>query len=68
MALGSNRLTALPMEFALLSRLRYLNLKNNNFTVFPDVVRAFVARASFLLFPFTIAYAYAHPGHPGHEP
>lgn len=27
------------MAFALLSRLRYLVLKNNNFTVFPDVVR-----------------------------
>jgi hypothetical protein len=28
------------MAFALLSRLRYLNLKSNSFTVFPDVVRA----------------------------
>jgi hypothetical protein len=28
------------MGFALLSRLRYLNLKNNNFTIFPEVVRA----------------------------
>jgi len=27
------------MAFALLSRLRYLNLKNNSFSVFPDVVR-----------------------------
>lgn len=26
------------MAFALLSRLRYLNLKNNSLTVFPDVV------------------------------
>lgn len=26
------------MAFALLSRLRYLNLKNNCLTVFPDVV------------------------------
>lgn len=37
-ALGFNRLTMLPEAFALLSRLRYLTLKNNNFTVFPDVV------------------------------
>ncbi|KAI0273711.1 RAM signaling pathway protein-domain-containing protein [Gloeopeniophorella convolvens] len=35
---ASNRLAALPMAFALLSRLRYLNLKNNCFTVFPDVL------------------------------
>lgn len=27
------------MAFALLSRLRYLNLKNNSFSIFPDVVR-----------------------------
>jgi hypothetical protein len=26
------------MGFALLSRLRYLNLKNNSFSVFPEVV------------------------------
>jgi Leucine-rich repeat (LRR) protein len=39
MALGNNRLTTLPTEFALLSRLRYLNLKSNCFSVFPDVVR-----------------------------
>ncbi|THV07960.1 hypothetical protein K435DRAFT_642682 [Dendrothele bispora CBS 962.96] len=37
-ALGQNRLTALPTEFALLSRLRYLNLKHNSFTVFPNVL------------------------------
>lgn len=37
--LGNNRLTTLPTEFALLSRLRYLNLKHNNFSNFPDVVR-----------------------------
>lgn len=37
-ALGYNRLATLPMAFALLSRLRYLNLKNNSFSVFPDVV------------------------------
>ena len=31
------------MAFALLSRLRYLNLKNNSFSIFPDVVRKFSA-------------------------
>ncbi|KAI0006106.1 RAM signaling pathway protein-domain-containing protein [Russula compacta] len=36
--LASNRLATLPMAFALISRLRYLNLKNNCLTVFPDVV------------------------------
>ncbi|KAF5324937.1 hypothetical protein D9611_004582 [Ephemerocybe angulata] len=36
--LGSNRLTTLPTEFALLSRLRYLNLKHNSFSSFPDVL------------------------------
>jgi hypothetical protein len=40
MALGFNRLAALPMALALLSSLRYLNLRNNHFTTFPDVVRA----------------------------
>lgn len=35
---GHNRLAALPTEFALLSSLRYLNLKYNCFTVFPEVV------------------------------
>jgi len=38
-ALGYNRLATLPMAFALLARLRYLNLRANSFTVFPDVVR-----------------------------
>ncbi|KAF8842515.1 hypothetical protein BDN67DRAFT_1035971 [Paxillus ammoniavirescens] len=37
-ALGYNRLATLPTAFALVSRLRYLNLKNNNFSVFPDVL------------------------------
>lgn len=37
-ALANNRLTTLPAEFALLSRLRYLNLKHNSFNVFPDVL------------------------------
>ncbi|KAG6911442.1 hypothetical protein DXG01_014516 [Tephrocybe rancida] len=36
--LGNNRLTMLPTEFALLSQLRYLNLKRNSFSVFPDVL------------------------------
>ncbi|KAI6117554.1 RAM signaling pathway protein-domain-containing protein, partial [Pisolithus croceorrhizus] len=38
--LGYNRLTNLPTAFALLSRLRYLNLKNNNFSSIPDVLTA----------------------------
>ncbi|KAF9228722.1 hypothetical protein BS17DRAFT_690668 [Gyrodon lividus] len=37
-ALGYNRLATLPTAFALVSRLRYLNLKNNSFSVFPDVL------------------------------
>ncbi|KAF8580905.1 hypothetical protein K439DRAFT_1414926 [Ramaria rubella] len=37
-ALGYNRLATLPMAFALLARLRYLNLRANCFTVFPDVL------------------------------
>ncbi|KAG8217265.1 hypothetical protein J3R82DRAFT_5358 [Butyriboletus roseoflavus] len=37
-ALGYNRLATLPTAFALLSCLRYLNLKNNSFSVFPDVL------------------------------
>ncbi|KAG2120027.1 RAM signaling pathway protein-domain-containing protein [Suillus clintonianus] len=37
-ALGYNRLATLPTAFALLSRLRYLNLQNNSFTSFPDVL------------------------------
>ncbi|KAI0636774.1 RAM signaling pathway protein-domain-containing protein [Trametes polyzona] len=37
-ALAHNRLTTLPMAFSLLSRLRYLVLKNNSFSVFPDVL------------------------------
>lgn len=38
LALGNNRLTTLPTEFASLSRLRYLNLKHNGFSTFPDVL------------------------------
>ncbi|KZT11311.1 uncharacterized protein LAESUDRAFT_747064 [Laetiporus sulphureus 93-53] len=37
-ALAYNRLTTLPMALSLLSRLRYLVLRNNNFSVFPDVL------------------------------
>ncbi|KAL0947467.1 hypothetical protein HGRIS_013573 [Hohenbuehelia grisea] len=37
-ALSHNQLTTLPRAFALLSRLRYLNLRSNSFTVFPDVL------------------------------
>ncbi|OAX40349.1 hypothetical protein K503DRAFT_768663 [Rhizopogon vinicolor AM-OR11-026] len=37
-ALGYNRLATLPTAFALLSRLRYLNLQNNSFSIFPDVL------------------------------
>jgi hypothetical protein len=40
--LASNRLATLPVTFALLSRLRYLNLKSNSLAVFPDVVSASV--------------------------
>ncbi|KAI6038457.1 RAM signaling pathway protein-domain-containing protein [Pisolithus marmoratus] len=36
--LGYNRLTTLPTAFALFSRLRYLNLKSNNFSSIPDVL------------------------------
>uniref|UniRef100_A0A8H7Y5H7 RAM signaling network component n=1 Tax=Psilocybe cubensis TaxID=181762 RepID=A0A8H7Y5H7_PSICU len=38
LALGHNRLTTLPPEFALFTKLRYLNLKHNSFTAFPDVL------------------------------
>jgi len=39
-ALGNNRLTTLPTELALLTRLRYLNLKHNSFSTFPRAVRS----------------------------
>ena len=35
---ASNRLATIPVTLALLSHLRYLNLKNNCFSVFPNVV------------------------------
>lgn len=41
MALGYNRLSTLPMALSLLSSIRYLNLRNNHFLAFPDVVRMF---------------------------
>jgi hypothetical protein len=37
-ALNSNALTDLPRSLELISRLRYLNLRANAFTVFPAVV------------------------------
>ncbi|KAF8654226.1 hypothetical protein AX16_003750 [Volvariella volvacea WC 439] len=37
-AFTNNKLTTLPTEFALLSRLRYLNLSRNRFAIFPDVL------------------------------
>ncbi|CAA7267886.1 unnamed protein product [Cyclocybe aegerita] len=43
LALKSNRIYSLPAEFALLSRLRYLNLRHNIFTEFPDVLIAMPA-------------------------
>lgn len=39
LALGFNRLTALPAAFAQLAHVRYLNLKGNAFTSIPDPVR-----------------------------
>ena len=36
-ALAGNRLTSLPSTFSLLTRLRYLTLRSNSFTVFPEV-------------------------------
>ncbi|KIY43334.1 hypothetical protein FISHEDRAFT_67851 [Fistulina hepatica ATCC 64428] len=38
MSLASNHISTLPMDFALLSRLRYLNLKSNALTEFPQVL------------------------------
>ncbi|KAF8201642.1 hypothetical protein BJ912DRAFT_946014, partial [Pholiota molesta] len=38
LALGNNRLSTLPLEFELFTRLRYINLKHNIFTIFPDVL------------------------------
>ena len=37
-ALVGNRLASLPTAFAGLSRLRYLTLRSNAFSVFPEVV------------------------------
>lgn len=42
LALGNNRLTTLPTEFALLNQLRYLNLRHNSFPSFPEIVRIFL--------------------------
>lgn len=38
-AMGHNRLSTLPTELALLTHLRYLNLRHNSFSTFPRVVR-----------------------------
>ncbi|TRM62767.1 RAM signaling pathway protein-domain-containing protein [Schizophyllum amplum] len=43
LALGYNKLTALPAQFVKLSQLRYLNLRNNGFAEFPRVLTAMVA-------------------------
>lgn len=40
------------MAFALISRLRYLNLKNNCLTMFPDVVSSLTVRMG--CYPHTI--------------
>ena len=60
------------MGFALLSRLRYLNLKNNNFTIFPEVVRspAFSRRLAYQYRrrPFATAHGYASSGYSRHQP
>ena len=60
------------MAFALLSRLRYLVLKNNNFTVFPDVVRIVLILVSFiiviLILVTTSVDYYALVGDTGYQP
>jgi len=65
-ALGHNRLATLPTAFALLSRLRYLNLKNNSFSVFPDVVCS--AAFSVAILASNMATVNRNPllGNPGH--
>lgn len=45
LALGFNRLTALPTAFTLLTNVRYLNLKGNAFTSIPDSVGVILAYA-----------------------
>lgn len=50
LALGFNRLTALPTAFTLLTHVRYLNLKGNAFTSIPDSVSPvfpYLLRASY---------------------
>lgn len=65
-ALGYNRLATLPTAFALLSRLRYLNLKNNSFSVFPDVVSLTVSLL--LSSPSRVAVdCNTFPRNPGHQ-
>lgn len=59
-ALGYNRLATLPMAFTFLSRLRYLNLRANCFTIFPDVVRTCVFHSiTFCIITYLAAHYYA---------
>ncbi|KAJ4488536.1 RAM signaling pathway protein-domain-containing protein [Lentinula aciculospora] len=62
-SLGHNRLTALPMEFALLSRMRYLNLKSNCFSVFPDVLTLMPALDTLDISHNKIKRLPSQPGH-----
>ena len=48
------------MAFALLSCLRYLNLKNNSLTVFPDVVSSITILIGCNLPTIDTAYYQAH--------
>ncbi|KAL1747512.1 RAM signaling pathway protein-domain-containing protein [Schizophyllum fasciatum] len=43
LALGYNKLSALPGQFVRLSQLRYLNLRSNSFTEFPRVLTSMAA-------------------------
>lgn len=68
-ALAYNRLTTLPMAFALLSRLRYLVLRNNNFSTFPNIVGTlFNCLLRLHDLPLYAAYCHAVAGDPGHQP
>ncbi|KAJ3728648.1 RAM signaling pathway protein-domain-containing protein [Lentinula raphanica] len=62
-SLGYNRLSTLPMEFALLSRIRYLNLKSNCFTVFPDVLTLMPALDTLDISHNKIKRLPSQPGH-----
>ena len=54
-ALSSNLLTNLPQSFELLERLRYLNLRQNSFSTFPNVVR--------VIFSYVIIFQSLNPPH-----